>query len=228
MHLGLIMDGNGRWANQRQMPRFKGHEAGVEAIKRVLLAAGGLGIDYLTLYAFSTENWKRPKDEVVFLMNLIAQKFESAVEFFSEHNIRVLVRGDLSGLPLDSRQALEKTISLTSSFTGMTVVFAINYGGHDEIARSVNKFIASNPGKAITAQDIENNLDNPCVPAPDLIARSAGEMRLSNFMLWDSAYAELLFLDKYWPDWGEEEIRYCLECLSKRVRKFGGLKNENV
>lgn len=224
MHLGLIMDGNGRWANQRQEPRTKGHEAGVEAAKRVITAAAELGLDYLTLYAFSTENWKRPEKEVKFLMGLFELKFKKASEFFLSNNIRLLTTGDINALPEGAKASLNATKEATKHCTGLTVIVAVNYGGHDEIARSVNKFIKVNPGKEITVKDIAENLDNPSVPAPDMIARSAGEMRLSNFLLWNSAYAELLFIGKYWPDWGKEEVVYCIEQLAKRVRKFGGLK----
>lgn len=223
MHIGLIMDGNGRWAKQRSLPRSAGHLEGLKAARRIIEAACSNKVDYLTLYVFSTENWNRPQQEVDFLMNLIATKLPEEVHNCVENNIRILARGDMSGIPEKGRKALTDAITSTSSCTGMTLIACINYGGQDEISRAVNKFIKSNPGKEITTKDIEMNLDCPNVPAPDLIARSAGEFRLSNFMLWDSAYAEFLSIEKLWPDWGEEELLLCISELGKRVRKFGGL-----
>lgn len=223
MHLGLIMDGNGRWASQRRLPRAAGHLEGMKACKRVIVAAKNMGVEYLTLYVFSTENWKRPQQEVDYLMGLLAKKLPGELRFYQENNIRILFRGDVKSLPKEAQESLEKTKRETSAMNGITVILAINYGGQDEIARACSRFIEKNPGKPISIQDIQENLDLPQVPAPDLIARSAGEMRLSNFMLWDSAYAELLSLDDLWPDWGDEQVKKCIDALSKRVRKYGGL-----
>ena len=223
MHLGLIMDGNGRWASQRRLPRAAGHLEGMKACKRVIVAAKNMGAEYLTLYVFSTENWKRPQQEVDYLMGLLAKKLPGELRFYQENNIRILFRGDVKSLPKEAQESLEKTKQETSAMNGITVILAINYGGQDEIARACSRFIEKNPGKTISIQDIQENLDLPQVPAPDLIARSAGEMRLSNFMLWDSAYAEFLSLDDLWPDWGDEQVKKCIDALSKRVRKYGGL-----
>ena len=223
MHIGLIMDGNGRWASRRSLPRAAGHLEGLKAAKRVVLAAIKLKIDYLTLYVFSTENWKRPNQEVSYLMGLLAKKLPSEMALLKDNDIRVLFRGDIDALPEDAKAGVLKTVEQTKNHKTLTVVLAINYGGQDEIARACNRFIEKNPGKPITIEDIEKNLDQPEVPAPDMIARSAGELRLSNFMLWDSAYAEFLPIDDLWPDWGEKQLQMCLDALSKRVRKFGGL-----
>ena len=223
MHLGLIMDGNGRWATQRSLPRAAGHLEGLKAAKRVVLAAIKLKIDYITLYVFSTENWKRPDQEVKYLMGLLAKKLPGEMALYKDNGIRVLFRGDIDALPEDARQGVLKTVEETKDGKALTVVLAVNYGGQDEIKRACNRFIEKNPGKPITIDDIQRNLDQPEIPAPDLIARSAGELRLSNFMLWDSAYAEFLALDDLWPDWGEEQLAKCLDALSHRVRKFGGL-----
>ncbi|MBR4427650.1 MAG: di-trans,poly-cis-decaprenylcistransferase [Spirochaetales bacterium] len=223
MHLGLIMDGNGRWATQRSLPRAAGHLEGLKAAKRVVLAAIKLKIDYITLYVFSTENWKRPDQEVKYLMGLLAKKLPGEMALYKDNGIRVLFRGDIDALPEDARQGVLKTVEETKEGKALTVVLAVNYGGQDEIKRACNRFIEKNPGKPITIDDIQRNLDQPEIPAPDLIARSAGELRLSNFMLWDSAYAEFLALDDLWPDWGEEQLAKCLDALSNRVRKFGGL-----
>lgn len=223
MHLGLIMDGNGRWATQRSLPRAAGHLEGLKAAKRVVLSAIKLNINYLTLYVFSTENWKRPSQEVNYLMSLLAKKLPGEIPFFVENGIRILFRGDLDALPQESKEGVLKTVEGTKDQKAITVVLAINYGGQDEIARACTRFIKNNPGKPISISDIQANMDQPDVPAPDMIARSAGELRLSNFMLWDSAYAEFLPLDDLWPDWGEKQLQMCLDALSKRVRKFGGL-----
>ena len=223
MHIGLIMDGNGRWASRRSLPRAAGHLEGLKAAKRVVLAAIKLKIDYLTLYVFSTENWKRPSQEVSYLMGLLAKKLPSEMALLKDNDIRVLFRGDIDALPEDAKAGVLKTVEQTKNHKTLTVVLAINYGGQDEITRACNRFIEKNPGKPITIEDIEKNLDQPEVPAPDMIARSAGELRLSNFMLWDSAYAEFLPIDDLWPDWGEKQLQMCLDALSKRVRKFGGL-----
>ena len=223
MHIGLIMDGNGRWASRRSLPRAAGHLEGLKAAKRVVLAAIKLKIDYLTLYVFSTENWKRPNQEVSYLMGLLAKKLPSEMALLKDNDIRVLFRGDIDALPEDAKAGVLKTVEQTKNHKTLTVVLAINYGGQDEVARACNRFIEKNPGKPITIEDIEKNLDQPDVPAPDMIARSAGELRLSNFMLWDSAYAEFLPIDDLWPDWGEQQLQICLDALSKRVRKFGGL-----
>ena len=223
MHIGLIMDGNGRWATKRSLPRAAGHLEGLKAAKRVALAAIKLKIDYLTFYVFSTENWKRPGQEVNYLMSLLAKKLPGELSMLRENGMRILFRGNIDALPEDARQGVLKTVEQTKDNDKLTVVLAINYGGQDEIARACNRFIEKNPGKPITIEDIEKNLDQPEVPAPDMIARSAGELRLSNFMLWDSAYAEFLPIDDLWPDWGEKQLQMCLDALSKRVRKFGGL-----
>ena len=217
------MDGNGRWATQRSLPRTAGHLEGLKAVKRVVLAAIKLKIDYLTLYVFSTENWKRPDQEVSYLMSLLARKLPGEINFYKENGIRLLFRGDIDALPQEAKEGVLQVTEATKDLSTITIVLAVNYGGPDEITRACNRFIKNNPGKNITIDDIQANLDQPSVPAPDLIARSAGELRLSNFMLWDSAYAEFLPVNDLWPDWGEDQLKLCLDALSKRVRKFGGL-----
>ena len=217
------MDGNGRWAKAHGVPRVMGHNAGMQAMKKIVIASSNLGIKYLTVYAFSTENWKRPAQEVSYLMSLLAKKLPGETDWYKENNVRIRVRGNVDGLPEEARNAVKNTVEATSGCNGITAVLCVNYGGQDEISRAVNRFIEKNPGKKITGADIEANLDCPDIPAPDMIARSAGELRLSNFMLWDSAYAELLSIDKLWPDWDQEEVQTCLDALAGRTRKFGGL-----
>ena len=228
MHLGFIMDGNGRWAKQRSLPRFKGHQAGLEAAKRIIEASSKNGVDYVTLYVFSTENWKRPAEEVSFLMNLMASKAIDYAMQCQKENVKILVRGNVSELSKECRNALKKAVEITGNCSGLCVVLAINYGGRDEIVRAVNRFNEKNPGKEITEKDIRENLDLPYVPDVDMIVRSAGEKRTSNFVLWDSAYSEFFSLDTLWPDWTEKEVEICLEEYSKRNRKYGGLNNESI
>ena len=223
MHLGLIMDGNGRWAKQRSLPRAAGHLEGLKAVKRVTIAAKDCGIDYLTLYVFSTENWKRPEQEVSYLMNLLAKKLPGELPWYLENDVRIRARGNIDALPQEAKDGVLSIIEKTEHCKGITVVLCVNYGGQDEIVRAANRFFVKNPSSVMTVSDLEANLDCPDIPAPDLIARSAGELRLSNFMLWDSAYAEFLCIDTLWPDWGEKEIKFCVDSLSKRTRKFGGL-----
>ncbi|MCR4676719.1 MAG: di-trans,poly-cis-decaprenylcistransferase [Sphaerochaetaceae bacterium] len=225
MHIGLIMDGNGRWAQKRSLPRAAGHLEGLKACKRVVKHAADIGVDFLTLYVFSTENWKRPDQEVGYLMNLLAKKLPGEMDFYLENNIKIRVRGNIQALPEEARKGINTTIDKTASCTGLTVVLCINYGGQDEIARAATRFCLANPGKEITVNDINMNLDNPDIPAPDMIARSAGEHRISNFMLWDSAYAEFLSIDTLWPDWNTGELDYIISELGKRTRKFGGLSD---
>ncbi len=231
MHLAIIMDGNGRWARKKNLPRPAGHLEGLKACKRIVKAASELKLDYLTLYVFSTENKKRPIQEVNYLMKLIANKLPDELNFFNEYNIKILFKGDIKSLPVESYKGIEKTMNSTKQNTGLNVVLAINYGGQDEIVRAVNRFLSNNlvnvkeTGKlSITALDINDNLDSPNVPPPDLIIRTAGEMRLSNFLLWESAYSELYFSEKLWPDWDKTDLIECLDVFSKRTRKFGNIE----
>lgn len=224
MHIGLIMDGNGRWAQKRGLPRDAGHIEGLKAVRRVLhIAAANPEIDCLTLYVFSTENWKRPSIEVNYLMNLLASRLPAEVNNFLKDGVRILTRGDISALPPKVRAAISTTVAQTEGCSNLTCVLAINYGGQDEIARAVNRYIHANPGADMTISDITDNLDLTDVPPLDIIARSAGELRLSNFLLWDSAYAELLSIDALWPDWGETEINQVVSAFKSRIRRFGGL-----
>ncbi len=223
MHIGLIMDGNGSWAAKRSLPRAAGHLEGLKVCKRIVKYASQLGIEYLTLYVFSTENWKRPDQEVGYLMNLLAKKLPGEMDFYVQNNIRIRVRGDISSLPEDAQKGIQYTLDKTASCTGTTVVLCINYGGQDEISRAATRCALEKPNAKITVEDISAHLDNPDIPAPDMIARSAGEHRLSNFMLWDSAYAEFLSIEALWPDWDKKEIDLIIEELGKRTRKFGGL-----
>ncbi|MFP4563962.1 MAG: polyprenyl diphosphate synthase [Spirochaetia bacterium] len=230
-HVGIIMDGNGRWATLKGLPRTAGHREGLQAAKRSVRAASDLGISYLTLYVFSTENWRRAESEVSFLMRLIQGHLRREYDFYRENRIRVIHSGDPDRLPEYVRKELEGVVVDTKDFEGLTVNLAINYGGRDEIVRAVNRWTASagqgKPGPAgriprISAGDITEHLDCRECPDVDMIIRTGGEIRLSNFLLWSGAYAELYFSDTLWPDWQEEDLRRAVEDYQRRERRYGG------
>jgi undecaprenyl diphosphate synthase len=224
-HVGIIMDGNGRWAEARKMLRTQGHLEGLKAAKRIVQAASGAGIRYLTLYVFSTENWKRTAGEVGFIMGLVKQYLRGELEFYRENRIRIRHAGDAAGLPPDIASELEAAIGETKNFSGLQVILALNYGGRGEIVRAVRRLLERGGGDAaLSEQDISVNLDNPDIPDPDLIIRSAGETRTSNFLLWEGAYSEYYFSDTLWPDFTEAEFGRALAAYGKRTRKFGGVK----
>jgi undecaprenyl diphosphate synthase len=220
IHVGIIMDGNGRWAKARGLPRTEGHREGLKAAKTVVRAAEGLGIKVLSLYVFSTENWKRTTDEVGFLMGLIKQHLTVEFDFYRSRGIRVLHSGDPEGLPLDVVTEIRKVEADTASFSGMTVNLAINYGGRDEIVRAAKRLASS--GTEPSDEALRSALDHPELPDPDLIIRTSDEMRLSNFLLWESAYAELWFTEKCWPDFGPADLALALEAYASRERRYGG------
>ncbi len=224
VHVGIIMDGNGRWAQKRGLPRTAGHKEGLEVAKKIVAKASELGIKYVTLYTFSTENWKRTQEEVGFLMNLIRLHLRAEFAFYKKNSIRVNVLGDIKGLPDDVQFEIEKAEAETQDFTGLTVILAINYGGRDEIKRAVKKIIQDNiTAENLTEADISSRFDIPEIPDADLIIRTGGEKRLSNFLMWHSAYAELLFTDTLWPDFNEDEFNNCIEEFYKRTRRFGAV-----
>ncbi|NCD05351.1 MAG: di-trans,poly-cis-decaprenylcistransferase [Spirochaetia bacterium] len=223
-HLAIIMDGNGRWAKARNLPRTAGHLAGLKALKKIIIASMKSEVKFLSLYAFSTENWRRPEAEVKYLMNLIASKLPGELKFYKKEQIRILVRGNKAKLPTETRQAIEKVEEATKDYNNLTVILCINYGGHDEIVESVKEIIKDNPSTEITPQTIREHMQySDIVPTVDMIVRSAGEKRLSNFLLWESAYAELGFYDKLFPDWDESMINTVIEDYKTRIRKFGGI-----
>lgn len=221
-HIGFIMDGNGRWAKKRFLPRTAGHLAGLKALKKVILGCISEGVRYVTLYCFSTENWKRPKDEVDYLMGLFSEKIMGELPFYNKNGIRLLTLGDTSVLPADAAESLEQAVRETEHNSTIVCQLALNYGGQDEICKAVNRAIREGV-EEITPSVIRAHFDNPWVPPVDLIARSAGEKRLSNFLLFDSAYAEFVFCDKLWPDWCEDDVVSIISEYNSRVRKFGGL-----
>lgn len=222
-HVGIIMDGNGRWATNKNLPRSKGHREGLEAAKRIMNAAADMGIKYVTLYTFSTENWKRTQEEVGYLMSLIKIHLRSEFDFYKRNGIKILHIGDLNALPKDVALEIQQAKNDTKDFTGTTMVLAINYGGRDEIVRGVNKIISAAAKQNVTEESLSAAFDVPFLPDVDLLIRTGGEMRLSNFLLWHSAYAELVFRDTLWPDYSIEEFREDIEIFQKRARRFGAV-----
>lgn len=225
LHVGIIMDGNGRWAQNRGLARTAGHKEGLESAKRIVKACADLGIKYVTLYTFSTENWKRAQEEVGYLMGLIRGHLRAEFDFYKANGIRIEHIGDLAGLPKDVQDEIVKAKEETSHFTGLTCVLAINYGGRDEIIRSVKKLM-KNSTSEITEKSISDNFDVPELPDVDFLIRTGGEKRLSNFLLWHSAYAELCFTDTLWPDYSVEEFKNNIEEFAKRTRRFGDVLNK--
>ncbi len=219
-HVAIFMDGNGRWATVRGLPRTEGHRQGLEAAKRIVKAAEDIGIRYLTLYTFSTENWKRTAEEVGFLMGLIKKHLAAELDFYRANGIRVVHSGNPDGLPPDVLAEIRRVEADTKSFERLTVILAINYGGRDEIVRAARRLAAR--GEALTEKGITANLDHPEIPDPDLVLRPGGEMRLSNFLLWESAYAELVFVKTLWPDFRPEDLAAAVEEYCHRERRFGG------
>jgi undecaprenyl diphosphate synthase len=226
-HVAVIMDGNGRWATARGLPRTEGHRQGLTAAKRVVAAASKAGVGCLSLYTFSTENWKRTSEEVSFLMGLIRSHLSSELDFYRANKIKVVHSGRREGLDRGILAELEKVTADTAGFTGMVVNLAINYGGRDEILRAVERMTTPKSGLdsgPLAENALRGALDHPELPDPDLIVRTGGERRLSNFLLWQSAYSELYFTDKLWPDFGEDDLMAAIEDYSTRDRRFGGTK----
>jgi len=223
-HVGLIMDGNGRWATQRGLPRLAGHKAGVENVKPTVLAAKKFGIKFLTFYAFSTENWKRPQDEVSGIMNLLSIFIDREVNNLHKEGVRILHIGRRERLDQSLRKKIEGAIELTKNNTTITVQMGLDYGGRDEITQAVRKIVTSGVSlEEVTEELISQNLYTAGIPDPDLVIRTSGEMRTSNFLIWQSAYAEWIFPETYWPDFTEEVFWQMLEEYSRRDRRFGGL-----
>jgi undecaprenyl diphosphate synthase len=218
------MDGNGRWAEARGDRRTQGHLAGLDAAKRVVKAAVEMGIRYMTLYVFSTENWKRTSEEVSFIMGLVKKYLRSELDFYRKNRIRLRHAGDLAGLPPEIAAEITDVCGLTAEYDGLQVILALNYGGRDEIVRAVKRAaMAGEDCTTITEAIIARYLDNPDLPDPDLIIRSAGERRTSNFLLWEGAYSEYYVSPVLWPDWAEKELSLAVEAYQKRNRKFGGV-----
>lgn len=224
VHVGIIMDGNGRWAKKQNQVRTFGHTEGLKRAKEITKAASDLGIRYLTLYVFSTENWKRTQEETGFLMGLIHSHIRQELDFYRKNHLRVRLIGDRSGLPKQVQDDILEAEKDTESFDGMSICLAINYGGRDEIIRAVKKlsFNDINP-ESVTEKDFSRLFDQPDLPDADLIIRTGGEQRLSNFLMWQSAYAELIFSDILWPDYDKQAFYDDIVRFQHRNRRYGAV-----
>ncbi|NLX91231.1 MAG: isoprenyl transferase [Firmicutes bacterium] len=228
-HVAIIMDGNGRWARQRGLPRIVGHKKGMDTLKQIVTCAHELGIGVLSLYAFSTENWKRPSLEVDFLMRLPEEYLHKELDRLIEKNIKIMVAGDLSQVPERTRLAIEKALIKTSGNTGMVLNFAVNYGGRSEIVRACKKILSfilegRYSEEDITEELLARHLYTVNLPDPDLLIRSSGEIRISNFMLWQLAYTELWFTKTLWPDFSREHFLRAILDYQTRERRFGNIQ----
>lgn len=223
-HIAIIMDGNGRWANERGKERSFGHQAGVDAVRCITSECARLGVDYLTLYTFSTENWNRPDDEVAALMGLVLSSLED--EIFMKNNVRFRVIGDIARLPQNVRLKLEETIDHTSVNTGMTMVVALSYSSRWEITEAAKEIARKVQNGDIAVDDIaedmlSRHMTTSFMPDPELLIRTGGELRLSNYLMWQASYSELYFCDTYWPDFDEESLHEAIASYQSRQRRFG-------
>ena len=219
-HVAIIMDGNGRWAKKRFLPRVAGHKAGVEAVRTIVRAAAEMGLEALTLYAFSSENWKRPEEEVSDLMGLMKRFILSDLDEFAANDVKLKIIGNWRALAPDVVELIEKALDRTAHNSRTTLAVALNYGAQDELVRAATAAAAAG---AITAEAIEAHLDTADLPPLDLLIRTSGEVRLSNFLLWQSAYAELYFTDTLWPDFKPADLQAALDHFARRERRYGGL-----
>ncbi|MFB0925232.1 MAG: isoprenyl transferase [Vicingaceae bacterium] len=231
-HVAIIMDGNGRWAKKHNKPRIFGHKNGVFSVRSVVEGAGEIGLKYLTLYAFSTENWKRPKVEVAALMHLLVATISNEVSALNKNNVRLLTIGDLSSLPGNCEKELQKAMDKTKDNTGLSLILALSYSSKSEIINAVKKIASDVVGNTLTIDDINDSvfnsyLDTAVIEDPQLLIRTSGEYRLSNFLLWQIAYSELYFTDKFWPDFNKEDLFKAIVDYQGRERRFG-LTSEQV
>lgn len=227
-HVAIIMDGNGRWAKARGLPRLAGHRAGTENLRTIIRASAKFGIKYLTLYAFSTENWSRPRAEITGLLHILADVIDKELMELHEEGARLIHIGHLDGLPKNLQEKVRHAIELTKDNTRVNIIIAFNYGGRDEIINAIKNIIRDD----IDPEDVDEVLVSSYMftdglPDPDLVIRTSGELRTSNFLTWQSVYSEWYFPEVYWPDFNEEELRKALEDYSQRERRFGGLIEES-
>lgn len=227
-HVAIILDGNGRWAKSKRMPRNYGHTQGAKVVEKICEDAYNMGIKYLTVYAFSTENWARPKEEVDALMKLLRTYLATSIKTAKKNNMKVRVIGDKSGLTEELQKSIHELEESSKNNTGLNFQVAINYGGRDEIVRAVKAISADLNEKKITTEDINESLlnkylDTSDIPDPDLLIRTSGEQRLSNFLLWQLAYTEFYFPDVLWPDFTKDDLKKAIDYYNGRTRKFGGV-----
>ena len=226
-HIAIIMDGNGRWAQKRALPRTAGHAAGAETFRRIATYCRDIGIEFLTVYAFSTENWKRPAEEVSKIMELLEKYLEEALGKMERDRVKMKFFGDVSVLSPALRDLIERTEELSRKFEGVQVNLCVNYGGRDEIVRAAEKYaeecVAGKAAGGLTADSFSEYMYSAGIPDPDLIIRPSGEMRISNFLLWQSAYSEMYNTDVLWPDFNEKELDLAISSFQNRNRRFGGI-----
>lgn len=230
-HVAIIMDGNGRWAKRRGMPRSMGHRAGADVLKQIVIGADEIGIKALTVYGFSTENWKRPEQEVSFLMSLIKEYLQNNVSYMHEHNVRIRFIGHIHGLSEELQEIIAESEELTANNTGLTLQLAINYGGRDEIVRAMRKMAEAVKSGTLQSDDITESyvseqLFTKEFSDVDLLIRPSGDYRISNFLLWQLAYAEFWFTSLHWPEFTKETLLEAVAAYQKRERRFGGLQEE--
>ena len=229
-HIAIVMDGNGRWAEKRGRPRLFGHNAGMKALKKIVRASSDSGVKYLTVYAFSTENWKRPPDEVGGLFKIMAWYIKKELEELHKENVIVKVTGDWQSIPRPAAESMDYALNLTKDNTGMIFNIALNYGGRSQIVETAKKISLMVKNSEVNVDDINEDffadqMSSSHIPDPDLIIRTGGEKRLSNFLLWQCAYSEFIFTDVLWPDFDEEELQKCIDEFNGRNRRFGGLQS---
>lgn len=227
-HIAIILDGNGRWAKAKGMPRTYGHTIGAKNVETISRAAYNMGVKYLTMYAFSTENWSRPNDEVTALMGLLSEYIKTCMRTAKKDNLRVRFIGDLSKLDSKLQDSIKTLEEYSSQFTGLTLTIAINYGSRDEITRAVKKIAEDSKSGKINSEEIDEKvissyLDTKDIPDPDFMIRTSGEQRLSNYLLWQLAYSEFYFTPVAWPDFSPDELKKAIEEYDKRNRRFGGI-----
>ena len=221
-HIAIIMDGNGRWAKKRGLPRTAGHKVGAETFRKIALYCRDLGVEYLTIYAFSTENWKRPADEVSTLMSLLKKYMQEAIDTMERDQMKLRFFGDLTALSPELQQLAHEANEVADHVTGFQANLCLNYGGRDEILHAARECAAA--GEELTEENFEKHLYSAGIPDPELIIRPGGELRLSNFLLWQCAYSELYFCDTLWPDFGEKDLDAAIVAYQQRDRRFGGVK----
>jgi undecaprenyl diphosphate synthase len=232
-HVAVIMDGNGRWAAQRGLPRQAGHRQGVEAVRRLVRAAPEFGIEYLTIYSFSSENWSRPASEVEFLMELLRRFIRQDVAELHESNVKIVVIGEREGLEPSLVSLFEDAERLTAENSGLKLIVAFNYGGRDELVRATREIAERVRSGELSLESIGNavvaqHLDTRGMPDPDLLIRTGGEQRISNFLLWQNAYTEFVFLPEFWPDFNRDLLKRAVDEFGARDRRFGGLKAQTA
>ncbi len=228
-HIAIIMDGNGRWAKERKLPRIAGHRKGAEVVKSIVKCCDDLGVKFLTLYTFSTENWKRPEKEINFLMGLLSWFLDKEIRNLKKNNARFLTIGNIERLPKKAREVIAKAKEQTKSNTGLNLVLALNYGARLEIIEAVKSICGDIKDKRLTETELNEDifsgyLYTAGIPDPDLLIRTGGEMRLSNFLLWQLSYSELYVTDKVWPDFNKAELKKAVDNFQKRKRRFGNIK----